>query len=46
MTVVGAAHLHRRRLLLPAVPGPPFHLRADRPDRVYPHGTTVRIAAR
>ncbi|MFE3899770.1 hypothetical protein ACFXPY_05220 [Streptomyces sp. NPDC059153] len=38
--------LHRRRLLLPAVPGRPFHLRADRPDRADPHGTTVRIAAR
>ncbi|MFE5093357.1 hypothetical protein ACFRCI_24115 [Streptomyces sp. NPDC056638] len=37
--------LHRRRLLLPAVPGRPFRLRADRPDRVDPHGTTVWIAA-
>ncbi|MFJ7496698.1 hypothetical protein ACIQZB_37150 [Streptomyces sp. NPDC097727] len=41
--------LHRQRLLLPAAPGRPFHLRADlpdRPDRVDPHGTAVRIAAR
>ncbi|MFI6728405.1 FAD-dependent oxidoreductase [Streptomyces atratus] len=38
--------LHRQRLLLPAAPGRPFHLRADWLDRVDPHGTTVRIAAR
>lgn len=36
--------LHRQRLLLPAVPGRPFHLRADWLDRVDPHGATVRIA--
>ncbi|MFF9349236.1 FAD-dependent oxidoreductase [Streptomyces sp. NPDC014734] len=36
--------LHRRRLLLPAVPGHPFHLSADWVDRVDPHGSTVRIA--
>ncbi|WP_327371512.1 FAD-dependent oxidoreductase [Streptomyces sp. NBC_01217] len=38
--------LHRQRLLLPAVPGRPFHLRADWLDRADPRGTTVRIAVR
>ncbi|MFE7353181.1 FAD-dependent oxidoreductase [Streptomyces sp. NPDC057543] len=38
--------LHRQRLLLPAVPGRPFRLRADWLDRVDPHGATVRIAVR
>ncbi|MFG2630159.1 NAD(P)/FAD-dependent oxidoreductase [Streptomyces sp. NPDC048473] len=38
--------LHRQRLLLPAEPGRPFHLRADWLDRVDPHGATVRIAVR
>ncbi|MFB7550219.1 hypothetical protein [Streptomyces sp. NPDC056154] len=41
VTVVGAG---RQRLLLPAVPGRPFHLRAVRLDRVDPHGSTVRTA--
>ncbi|MER8089191.1 hypothetical protein ABTZ57_29815 [Streptomyces sp. NPDC094048] len=40
VTVVGAG----RRLLLPAVPGRSFRLRAVRLDRVDPHGATVRIA--
>ncbi|MFJ9682750.1 NAD(P)/FAD-dependent oxidoreductase [Streptomyces sp. NPDC101194] len=40
----GGRELHRQRLLLPAVPGRPFHLRADWLDRVDPHGPTVRIA--
>ncbi|MFF8614298.1 FAD-dependent oxidoreductase [Streptomyces sp. NPDC015350] len=37
--------LHRQRLLRPAVPGLPFHLRADWLDRVDPGGGTVRIEA-
>ncbi|MFF9570041.1 FAD-dependent oxidoreductase [Streptomyces sp. NPDC014685] len=37
--------LHRQRLLRPAVPGLPFHLRAHWPDRVDPGGGTVRIEA-
>ncbi|MEU6016621.1 FAD-dependent oxidoreductase [Streptomyces sp. NPDC047515] len=41
----GGRELHRQRLLLPAVPGHPFHLRADWLDRVDPHGATVRIVA-
>ncbi|MFI6059786.1 hypothetical protein [Streptomyces sp. NPDC051286] len=36
--------LHRQRLL-PAEPHRPFRLRADRVDRVDPHGGTVRITA-
>ncbi|MFF2330609.1 MULTISPECIES: FAD-dependent oxidoreductase [unclassified Streptomyces] len=35
--------LHRQRLLLPALPGRPIHLRADWLDRVDPHGSAVRI---
>ncbi|MEU0833371.1 hypothetical protein [Streptomyces sp. NPDC005969] len=31
--------------LLPAEPNRPFRLRADRVDRVDPHGGTVRITA-
>ncbi|MER5895777.1 FAD-dependent oxidoreductase [Streptomyces sp. NPDC001876] len=37
--------LHRQRLLLPAVPGRPFHLAAAWLDRVDPHGAPVRITA-
>lgn len=37
--------LHRQRLLLPAVPGLPFHLAAGWLDRVDPHGPPVRITA-
>ncbi|WP_371666095.1 MULTISPECIES: hypothetical protein [unclassified Streptomyces] len=37
---------HRQRLLLPAVPGRPFRLRADWLDRVDPHGATARIRMR
>ncbi|MFE2023144.1 FAD-dependent oxidoreductase [Streptomyces sp. NPDC059499] len=37
--------LHRQRLLLPAVPGRPFHLTAAWLDRVDPHGAPVRITA-
>lgn len=40
----GGRELHRQRLLLPAVPGRPFPLRADWLDRFDPHGATVRIA--
>lgn len=38
--------LHRQRLLLPAVPDRPFHLRGDWLDRADPHGGTVRISVR
>ncbi|MGW1108180.1 hypothetical protein [Streptomyces sp. NPDC002540] len=41
VTVVGAG---RQRLLLPAVPGRPLHLRAVWLDRFGPHGSTVRTA--
>jgi hypothetical protein len=37
--------LHRRRLLLPAVPGRPFHLAAGWLDQVDPGGASVRITA-
>ncbi|MFD9497733.1 FAD-dependent oxidoreductase [Streptomyces sp. NPDC060035] len=42
----GGHELHRQRLLLPAVPGQPFHLAAGWLDRVDPHGPPVRITAR
>ena len=42
----GGRRLHSQRLLLPAVPGRPFHLAADWTDRVDPHGAPVRITAR
>ncbi|MFE2933453.1 FAD-dependent oxidoreductase [Streptomyces sp. NPDC059278] len=38
--------LHRQRLLLPAVPDRPFHLRGDWLDRADPHGGTVRVSVR
>ncbi|MET9660511.1 FAD-dependent oxidoreductase [Streptomyces sp. NPDC006510] len=38
--------LHRQRLLLPAVPGRPFHLRGDWLDLADPRGGTVRISVR
>ncbi|MFI8435290.1 NAD(P)/FAD-dependent oxidoreductase [Streptomyces sp. NPDC079020] len=37
--------LDRQRLLLPAVPGRPFHLGAGWLERADPHGGTVRITA-
>ncbi|MEU1125762.1 FAD-dependent oxidoreductase [Streptomyces sp. NPDC005899] len=39
----GARELHRQRLLLPAVPGRPFHLAAEWLDHVDPHGPPVRV---
>ncbi|MDQ0792616.1 FAD/NAD(P)-binding oxidoreductase [Streptomyces sp. B1I3] len=39
----GDRELHRQRLLVPAVPGRPFHLAAEWLDRVDPHGPPVRI---
>ncbi|MFB8035946.1 NAD(P)/FAD-dependent oxidoreductase, partial [Streptomyces sp. NPDC056004] len=38
--------LHRQRLLLPAVPDRPLHLRGDWLDRADPGGGTVRVSVR
>ncbi|WP_328907095.1 NAD(P)/FAD-dependent oxidoreductase [Streptomyces sp. NBC_00234] len=37
--------LHRQRLLLPVLPGHPFHLGAGWLERIDPHGSAVRITA-
>ncbi|MFE8008836.1 NAD(P)/FAD-dependent oxidoreductase [Streptomyces sp. NPDC057418] len=41
----GGRELHRQWLLLPAVPGRPFHLTAGWLDRIDPDGPAVRVCA-